>query len=500
MDIINNLLSIKIKKRIHLIQKAIENPIEYQDQILKSHISCAKNTLFGKQYDFHSIKSYTEFKNKVPINNYEDLKQYIEQTKKNGNNILWPGKVKWFSKSSGTTNNKTKFIPITKHSLHNNHFEAGKDMLAIYLNNFSSSKLLNGKSLMIGGSTSIDKFNSYYAGDLSAIIIKNLPFWVQLKRSPSLKTALLSNWEKKIDYIVNETIKSNITSISGVPSWTLIVINKLLNKTGASCISDIWPNIELYMHGGVNFDNYQDSFNTLIYKKSINYLNLYNASEGFFGIQYYANQNDLLLLVHRGIFYEFIPIESGEEQNDQIVSLKNVKKNQIYSMVISTNGGLWRYKIGDTIKFTSLQPYKIEIVGRIQSFINAFGEELNVYHANQAINYAAKKTNATVSEYIAAPFFYQDKSGCHEWIVEFEKMPNCIIKFQQFLDQKLKLLNSDYELKRDGDILIKKPIIHPVRKNFFYSIMKKEKKIGGQNKIKRLHNNRNFIENLVKNI
>jgi len=500
MDIINNLLSIKIKNRIKLIQEAIQNPIEHQEKILQTHIKNSYNTVFGDKHRFKKITNYTEYRNLVPISDYESLKQYIFRAQNNEKNILWPGIVNWFAKSSGTTQEKSKFIPITQESLKMCHFKAGKDMLSIYLNNYPDSRILNGKSLMIGGSTSINKIKSFYSGDLSAIIISNLPTWVQLKRAPSKKTALLNDWSKKIIQIIQETHQQNITSISGVPSWTIIILNELIKKHGIHCLTECWPNLELYMHGGINFDNYKNTFHNYFKRRKINYLELYNASEGFFGIQNEPDKSDLLLLINHGVFYEFIPVEEGLEKCDKIVSLQNVKLNILYAMVISTNGGLWRYKIGDTIRFTSITPYKIKIHGRLKSFINAFGEELHEDNANQAINYACEATNSIASEYIAAPFFYSDKSGCHEWVIEFTSPPNDLIKFNESLDTKLKELNSDYEAKRFKSILLKPPIIHFARKNFFYNILKTKNKIGGQNKIKRLYNDRKFIEELIEKL
>ena len=500
MDIINNLLSIKIKNRIKLIQKAIQNPIEQQEKTLQTHITTACNTVFGDEHGFKKITNYREYQNLIPVRDYEGFKKYIFRAQNKEKNILWPGHVTWFAKSSGTTQEKSKFIPITQDSLKMCHFKAGKDMLSMYLNNYPNARILNGKSLMIGGSTNINRIKSFYSGDLSAIIISNLPTWVQMKRAPSIKTALLDDWSEKIKQIIQETYQQNITSISGVPSWTIIILNELMQKHGINCLTECWPNLELYMHGGISFDYYKHTFTNYFKRKKINYLELYNASEGFFGIQNDPDTSDLLLLVNHGVFYEFIPIENGFEKPEQIISLKDVKLNVLYAMVISTNGGLWRYKIGDTIRFTSITPYKIKIHGRLKSFINAFGEELHVDNANQAIHYACKKTNSIAYEYIAAPFFYSDKSGCHEWIIEFTIPPNSIMKFNEILDKQLKALNSDYESKRFKNILLKPPKIHVARKNFFYEMLKKRNKIGGQNKIKRLYNDRKFIEELIENL
>tara|TARA_A100001011_G_scaffold392255_1_gene479453 strand:- start:581 stop:2092 length:1512 start_codon:yes stop_codon:yes gene_type:complete len=497
---LNNLLNIKIKNRIKAIEKAIENPIDCQNKILCNNIRLSKKTIFGKKHFFSDIKTYSQYIKNVAIHDYNKLKPYINISKENTKNVLWPGFTRWFAKSSGTTQNTIKYIPVTSASLNQCHFKAGKDMLSIYLNNHPNSKILTGKSLMIGGSSKIKKNNKYYEGDLSAIIIKNLPIWVHLKRVPSIKTALMEDWEKKIDLIIQESIKQNITSISGVPSWTIFIMNQLIEKHNITYLNEIWPNLELYIHGGVNFENYRQSFSQNVINNHINYLEIYNASEGFFGIQDNAKKSDLLLLINHGVFYEFIPIYNGKEQQSKIIPLELVDVNTIYAIVITTNGGLWRYKIGDTVQFVSLKPYKIVLTGRTQSFINAFGEELNEDNTNKAITYACQKTNCIVHEYVAGPLFYINRKGCHEWIVEFNEKPKNLKKFVSLLDEKLQLLNSDYKAKRYKNILLQMPIVHCVNRNFFYKFMKNKNKIGGQNKIRRLYNNRDIITEILKKI
>lgn len=352
---------------------------------------------------------------------------------------------------------------------------------------------------MIGGSTNFEDLKYSYAGDLSAIIIKNLPFWVQQKRLPSMKTAIMEDWEEKVKNISNEVMNSDISSISGVPSWTIKIINEVLKQNKIEKINDLWPNLELYMHGGTCFKNYKNTFNEFLSKK-INFMEIYNASEGFFALQNDLHKNDLLLLTNHGIFYEFAPITNGIADKNNIVDLKSVELNKNYSLILTTNGGLWRYEIGDTVYFTSLNPFKIVISGRTKCFINAFGEELSVENSDDAINYACIKTNSSVNEYIASPLFYNDKTGCHEWIIEFEKHPHDLVEFSHLIDLKLKSINSDYESKRFKDILLKKPIIRSAPKNFFFKILKEQNKLGGQNKIKRLHNERNFIDFLLKKL
>ena len=494
-NIFNPIISWVIKKRIHRVNKFIKEPIKSQDKLLKNLIKKSKNTIWGKKYHYEKINDYNDFKQLVPIQSYDDIRVYIDLIKNGKKNVLWPGKVLSFAKSSGTTNTRSKFIPITKKSLNNCHLKAGQDLLSIYVNQFPETKIFSGKNLMIGGSNELEKNSKIITGDLSSILIDNLPVWTQLIRTPKKEIALMSNWEKKIEKMISEIIKKDVRSISGVPSWTILLLEKILQKTKKNHIKEIWPNLELYMHGGISMDPYINSFEKLIGKK-INYLEIYNASEGFFAIQNNIQKKDLLLMLDYGVFYEFIPLDKGEEMS-KIIPLKKVKKHQNYAIVISTNGGLWRYKIGDTIKFTSLNPYKIIITGRTKLFINCFGEEVMIHNTDLAIKNAAKKTNSIVNDYIVAPRFFSNQSGCHEWIIEFNLAPKNIIEFTKILDSTLQKNNSDYEAKRAKDLLLKQPIIHPVKKGFFYNWLKKRKKLGGQNKIPRLSNNRKQIDELL---
>ena len=495
-NIFNPIISWVIKKRIYRINKFIKEPIKSQNELLKNLIQKSKNTIWGKKYHYEKINNYNDFKKFVPIQSYEDIEPYLDLIREQKKNVLWPEKVLSFAQSSGTTNSKSKFIPITKDSLNNCHLKAGQDLLSVYVHQFPKTEIFAGKSLMIGGSNKLDKASKILTGDLSSILINNLPFWTQFISTPTKKIALMSNWEKKIEKMISEIINKDVRSISGVPSWTIILLEKVLQKTKKKEIKEIWPNLELYMHGGISMAPYINSFNKLIGKK-INYLEIYNASEGFFAIQNNLKSKDLLLMLDYGVFYEFIPIVNGQESSD-IISLKKVQKNKNYAMVISTNGGLWRYKIGDTIKFTSLSPYKIMITGRTKHFINCFGEEVMIHNTDLAIKNAAEKTNSIVNDYTVAPRFFPDHSGCHEWIIEFNLAPKNIIKFTDILDSTLKKNNSDYEAKRTNNLLLKKPIIHSVEKNFFYNWLKKRKKLGGQNKIPRLSNDRKIIDKLLK--
>ena len=494
-NIFNSIISWVIKKRIHRINKFIKEPIKSQDKLLKNLIQKSKNTIWGKKYHYDKINNYHDFQQTVPVQSYNDIKVYIDLIKSGEGNVLWPKKVLSFAKSSGTTNTRSKFIPITKDSLNNCHLKAGQDLLSIYVNQFPETKIFSGKNLMIGGSNELEKNSKIIIGDLSSILIDNLPIWTQLIRTPKKKIALMSNWEEKIEKMISEIIKKDVRSISGVPSWTILLLEKILQKTKKKHIKDIWPNLELYMHGGISMSPYTNSFEKLIGKK-INYLEIYNASEGFFAIQNNIQKKDLLLMLDCGVFYEFIPIVNGKASS-KVIPLENVQKHQNYAIVISTNGGLWRYKIGDTIKFTSLHPYKIIITGRTKHFINCFGEEVMIHNTDLAIKNAAKKTNSIVNDYIVAPHFFSNHSGCHEWIIEFNLAPKNIIKFTEILDSTLQKYNSDYEAKRTKDLLLKKPIIHPVKKKFFYNWLKKRKKLGGQNKIPRLSNDRKQIDELL---
>ena len=496
-NIFNSIVSWSIKKRIAQINSFVHKPIETQSNVLTNLITKAKDTKWGEKYNYDKIKNYNDFKNNVPIHSYEDIAPYVNKIKQGHENILWPGQISFFAKSSGTTNDKSKFIPITNESLNECHFKAGKDMLSIYMNLFPESTIFHGKSLMIGGSKSLGKERNYTEGDLSSILISNLPIWTTFMRTPSINTALMSDWEEKMKKMAYEAIKQNVTSISGVPSWTMILLRKVLEISGKKNIHQIWPKLELYMHGGISMKPYQKEFDEII-GKTINYLEIYNASEGFFGIQNNLKEHSFLLMLDYGIFYEFIPIHNQEEKEDQIVSLKDVKKHVNYAIVISSNGGLWRYKIGDTVKFESINPYKIVISGRTKHFINAFGEEVMVSNTDLAIKQACEKTNSKINDYTAAPKFLNNSSGCHEWIIDFEITPKNKDNFAKILDEELRNINSDYDAKRYKNILLKKPIIHFCENNFFYTWLKKNQKIGGQNKVPRLSNNRKKIEELLK--
>ena len=499
MELLNSVLSWIMKKRIHQIDLFMKYPNEVQYEWFKKLISTAKDTEWGKKYDYKSIKSYNEFISRVPLNDYDSIKPHINRLMKGEQNILWPTDVKWFAKSSGTTSDKSKYIPVTQESLEECHFKGGKDLLSIYCHNYPEHSFFSGKGLAMGGSHRISEIDNkeYYVGDLSAIIIQNLPFWAEIIRVPKRKVALLEEWETKIEEMAKATIPHNVTNLSGVPSWTLLLLKRILEITGKEHIHEVWPNLEGFFHGGVKFEPYREQFNKIAPLSPMRYIESYNASEGFFGIQDQIIPGELLLMLDYGIFYEFLPMEEFENENPTTLQLHEVEIDKNYALVISTNAGLWRYIIGDTIKFTSLYPFRILITGRTKSFINAFGEELIIDNAEKAMAVANKKCDSVVNEYTAAPVYFGNKNnGAHEWIIEFEKAPENLEYFTETFDNALKSLNSDYEAKRYKNMILQSPLVRTVPQSTFYSWMKKRGKLGGQNKVPRLANDRKYIDEI----
>lgn len=495
---VNSIISWFLKKRKHQIELFVKYPYDVQDELLMRLLDRAKNTEFGKQYNFGTLESYLQFSKHVPIQQYESIEPLIERCRKGEQNLFWPTPIKWFAKSSGTTNAKSKFIPVSDEAIEYCHLKAGKDMLCLYINNNEGAKLFTGKGLRLGGSSAIYEDNDSYFGDLSAIIIENMPFWADFSSAPKQETALMSEWETKMEAIINETIHENITSLVGVPSWMLVLLNKVLEKTGKDNILEVWPNLEVYFHGGVNFSPYREQYNKLIPKKDFRYYETYNASEGFFAIQDRNTSDELLLMLDYGIFYEFIPMDEYDGENSRAIPLSKVKKNVNYAIVITTNGGLWRYLIGDTVKFVSLDPHRIKITGRTKHFINVFGEELIIENAEEALKLACKKTNATITDYTVGPIYMKDdQQGGHEWIIEFNKAPENLEYFTELLDNALKSINSDYEAKRYNNMTLGMPKVHQATEGLFYSWLKKRGKLGGQHKVPRLSNKRDFIEELL---
>lgn len=494
----NSVVNWFIKQRIDQIQNFMNHPIETQNGILSQLLYHAEETEYGKINGFSSVSNYEDFKRNVPIVSYEDFEPYIEKARQGQKDIIWPGLIRQFAKSSGTTNAKSKFIPITDESLEYCHFKAGKDLVSMYANNHPDNQLFAYKNLRLGGSAEVyEQFNTKF-GDLSAILIDNLPFWVEITTTPSKKVSLMSEWESKLKAIVSEVKNEEVGSITGVPSWMMVLLQRVLKETGSGSISEIWPNLEVFFHGGISFKPYRDQYRQII-GKDINYYEIYNASEGFFGIQDESNSDEMLLMLDYGIFYEFIPMEDFGKENPRVLSLEHVEKGKNYAIVITTNGGLWRYMIGDTVTFTSLNPFRIKISGRTKHYINAFGEELMIDNVESALHQACSKTGAQITDYTGAPIFMNGNgSGAHEWIFEFSKEPSDLESFTDIFDEHLKTINSDYEAKRYLNMTLKRPVINIAKPNLFYNWMESRGKLGGQNKVPRLSNDREYMDPLLE--
>lgn len=478
----------------------MQDPHTVQLALLMHMVRKSKGTEWGKRYNFSSIRSYDDFRNNVPLQNYESLEHDINRIRHGEQNILWPTEIKWFAKSSGTTSSKSKFLPVSHEAIEHNHFKGGRDLLAFYCSENPDPKLFSGYSLRLGGSTTFNSSNhETYYGDLSAVLIENLPFWVEMRSTPNQAIALMEEWESKIEKIVDRTIRQNVTSFFGVPSWMLVLSRRVLEKTGADNLLDVWPNLELYAHGGVSFTPYRKQFEELIPSADFNYLETYNASEGFFAIQDKFDNEGMLLMLNNGIFFEFIPMSEYKGLESRTVPLEEVEPGVNYALVITTNAGLWRYVIGDTVKFTSIAPYRIAITGRTKLFINAFGEELIIDNAERAVQEACLRTGAKVHEFTAAPYYMEgNDSGAHEWIIEFAKRPSSLEDFETVLDDSLQALNSDYEAKRHKNMALKPPIVHEAKNELFHHWLKQKGKLGGQHKIPRLANDRELIEELLQ--
>ena len=498
IPLFNSIASWLLRKRYHQIELFLKYPLDVQDEVLRQLMDFAEDTVIGKQYGFRDQLKYDEFRNRVPIVSYEDVAPIIERTRRGEQNLFWPTTIKWFAKSSGTTNAKSKFIPVSNEALEDCHYKSSKDLLCLYLNNNENSQLFIGKSLRLGGSKELYEDNGTFFGDLSAILIDNMPLWAEYSSTPSSKVSLMSEWESKLEAIIEESIHENVTSLAGVPSWMLVLLNQVIEKTGKTHLFEVWENLEVYFHGGVSFTPYRNQYKKLLPRKRFNYYETYNASEGFFGIQDRNNADDLLLMLDYGIFYEFIPMETGNDQ-ERAIPLWEVEVGVNYALVITTNAGLWRYKIGDTVRFTSKNPYRIKITGRTKHHINVFGEELIIENAEEALKQICQKTEAEIMDYTAAPIFMTGKEkGAHEWIIEFRKPPKDLNYFTEVLDNALKALNSDYEAKRYNNITLKMPKVHLARKNLFHDWLKSKNKLGGQHKIPRLSNDREYIDELLQ--
>jgi hypothetical protein len=487
------------QSRLQSIEKFGKQPGEVQNTQLMQLIKAARQTEWGLKYDYASIRSYAGFASRVPVQDYEDAKVYIQRMMQGEPNILWPEKITWFAKSSGTTNDKSKYVPVSPASFNECHYRGGLDTVVTYLDNTPDSKLFDGKGLVLGGSHKPVSFNQYAkTGDLSAILIENINPIANLVRTPSKKIILMDEWESKLEAICEKTHKENVTNLSGVPSWFLVLIKKMLEKTGKKSLLEVWPNLEVFFHGGVSFTPYKRQYEELIQSSSMTYMETYNASEGFFALQNDFSDPAMLLLLDYGVFYEFIPIEELESDHPRALSIEEVELNRNYAMLISSSNGLWRYKIGDTIKFTSRYPHKILVTGRTRNYINAFGEELMVDNADKAIQTACEATGAKISEYTAAPVYMSNEmKGRHQWLIEFKEKPQSLELFAQILDTALKELNSDYEAKRYKNMTLEMPEITVARDNLFHDWLKAKGKLGGQHKVPRLNNTRDIIEEIL---
>jgi hypothetical protein len=497
--IVNSIASWLLKKRYHQIELFLKYPSEVQEEVLHQLLVIAEDTELGRKYDFSTISNYNTFRSRVPIVSYEEVEPLIERTRRGEQNLFWPTPIKWFAKSSGTTNAKSKFIPVSSEALEDCHYKSAKDLLCLYLNNNENSQLFTGKSLRLGGSKELYEDNGSLFGDLSAILIDNMPFWAELSSTPSNKVSLMSEWETKLKAIIEESAQENVTSLAGVPSWMLVLLNNVLEETGKDHLFQVWENLEVYFHGGVSFNPYKEQYKKLLPRKGFQYYEIYNASEGFFAIQDRNHAEDLLLMLDYGIFYEFIPMDVYGTEEQKAIPLWEVEKDKNYAIIITTNAGLWRYKIGDTVRFTSINPYRIKITGRTKHHINVFGEELIIENTEEALKRSCLQTGAQIKDYTVAPIFMAGKEkGAHEWIIEFRKPPAALHNFIEVLDESLKALNSDYEAKRYKNITLKLPKINIARENLFYDWLKSKNKLGGQHKIPRLSNKREYVDELLR--
>lgn len=495
---INTLFSYLIKKRIEQIDFFRRYPNSTQKEVFHNLVRTARYTEWGRAHGYDSIHDLETFKQRVPVQRYEDLKPYVDRLKRGEQNLLWPTDIKWFAKSSGTTNDRSKFIPVSREALEECHYKGGKDLLSLHCDMTPRTGIYTGRSLVVGGSKEINEFRpDSFSGDLSAIIIQNLPIWVEIRRTPDKSVALMNGWEEKIEQMARLTIKDNVTNIAGVPSWTLVLLRRILEITGASSIHEVWPDLELYMHGGVSFRPYREQFLNILDPK-VNFLESYNASEGFFGVQDQKDSNDMLLMLDYGIHYEFMPMSEVGKEFPKTLALGEVEVHTDYALVISTNAGLWRYDLGDTIQFTSTEPYRFQVSGRTKHFINTFGEELMVGNAEMALEKACYKTGAHINDYTAGPIFMDGQGqGGHEWLIEFEQAPNNVAAFQKELDLALQAINSDYAAKRSHNLVLQMPLVRQMAPGTFQKWLKSKGKLGGQHKVPRLSNDRGILEDVL---
>jgi hypothetical protein len=497
MKILSPAISGFARLRLWSIEQWKTDPVSAQYTVWQDLLASGQYTEFGRQYNFSQIQSLADFKKAVPVQSYDDIKGFIERMMQGEENILWNTPVHWYAKSSGTTSDKSKFIPISEESLKDNHYKASKDVLSLYYVANPESDLLTGKALVIGGSHQINQFNEEVQyGDLSAVILQNSPFWSNWIRTPDLSIALMDEWEAKIEKLAQSTIQENVTSMAGVPTWLIVLLKRILEITGKETIKQVWPSLELYMHGGVSFVPYRQHFERLI-GAPINYLEIYNASEGFFAAQDDLNEEGMLLMCDHGVFFEFMPASEFDKESPETLQLDEVELGKNYAPVITTNGGLWRYVLGDTIQFTSLNPFRVKVSGRIKHFINAFGEEIIVDNTDKAISIACEKTGVAVTDYTAAPIYFSaEGNGAHEWLIEFEKEPENLQVFVAAMDSALQSINSDYEAKRHKDIALRMPEVIAVPKGSFAAWLSSKGKLGGQHKVPRLSNDRSVLDQI----
>lgn len=488
------------KPRQYALEKHYTQPEALQEAVLRHLLERGSNTEYGRNHLLSPKNSYEEFAKNVPVNTYEELKRDIDRMRHGEADVLWPGRVQWYAKSSGTTNDKSKFIPVSAEGLHDIHYQGGKDVVTFYLRNNPDSRLFDGKSLILGGSHSPNyNVDGSLVGDLSAILIENINPLVNLMRVPRKRTALLSDFEVKRDRIAQECLHKNITNISGVPSWMLSVLVRVMELSGKKHLEEVWPNLEVFFHGGIAFTPYRSQYEQLITSSKMHYMETYNASEGFFGIQDDPTDRSMLLMLDYGVFYEFIPLEEVGRPDATVVPLEGVEIGRNYAMVITTSCGLWRYMIGDTVEFTSKRPYKFIITGRTKYFINAFGEELIMDNAEKGLAYACEKTGAQVLEYTAAPVYMDKNAKCrHQWLIEFSKDPDNLERFAQALDEKLQELNSDYEAKRSHNVTLQHLEVVKAKEGLFNDWLKQKGRLGGQHKVPRLSNSRKNMDELLE--
>ena len=501
MKLVNDMTVWFLKRRFERIEQFMKNPVETQQRIFSELIETARYTEWGSRHNYGQIKTIKEFQDQVPVSSYEELYPYIERVLKGEPNVLWPSPIEWFSKSSGTTNARSKYLPVSPEALDECHYEGGKDMMTLLIHNRPDTRVFDGKGLSIGGTLHANPFDDYtHVGDVSAVIMQNLPAWGEFMRTPPLEVALMDHWESKLEKMASICSQENVTSILGVPTWTIVLLDQILEHTKKDNMLEVWPDFEVFVHGAVSFEPYRDLFTKKYFPSDqVTYLETYSASEGFFAIQDDLSKiGEMLLMLDYGIFYEFIPMDEVGKPHPKALLLDEVEVGVNYALVISTNAGLWRYLIGDTIKFTSKYPFRVKVSGRTKHFINAFGEEVIVENADHAIKIATQKTNSLVGNYTAGPVYMGDGSrGRHEWIIEFTEEPGSQEAFTKILDESLREVNSDYDAKRYKDMALLEPIIHFVPAGTFYAWMGKRKKLGGQNKVPRLSNDRVYLDDML---